>query len=102
MSSNAQKVMDFISNTKAFKNMPQDMLKLTKNKLLKGEWKVYKFKARVKNDDGYEGDMNPVDGEIFATYCWTGDSEYCATSKDFFDNMVSKSYQTVGEIVFEL
>ncbi len=82
--------------------MSIDSLKNTVNNLSKGEWKVYKFKARVKDDDGYEADINFMNGKIYATYCWSGDSEFCATSIDFYERMVSKTYKSIGEIVFEL
>lgn len=97
-----QKINEFISKTKAFENMPKEILTKTKNHMLKDGWKIYRFNARVKNDDGYEADLNFMTGDIHASYCWHGEDEYCITTPEFFDSMVSKTYKSQGVIVFEL
>ncbi len=102
MSDPKQKVNDFILKTIAFEHMPDDLLVFTKNKLVKGEWKVYRFDAKVIDDEGFEGDYNFKTGDFYATYCWYGSNEYCATSPEFFEKMVSKTYKSIGTIVFTL
>ena len=99
MNSNAEKILNFIKVTEAFVMLPETYLKTTKNKLMQGEWKVYIFDARVKNDKGWEADQT-IDGEIFATYCWTGNDEYCICSQDYYDKYVKKTYKSIGECVF--
>jgi len=101
MNTNAEKILTFITGTKAFAMMPEHYLKTTKNKLITGEWKVFRFDARVKNDKGWEADQT-LDGEIFATYCWTGLDEYCITSQDYLDKHISKTYKSVGKTVFAI
>ena len=82
--------------------MPESYLRTTKNKLMVGEWKVYRFDARVKNDKGWEADQT-LDGEIFATYCWTGNDEYCITSPEYHDTRVKNTYKkSVSTCVFSL
>jgi hypothetical protein len=54
-----QKVEKFLSETSAFKNAIDKHLKTIKEKLISNEWKVYRFNARVKNDDGFEMDTPP-------------------------------------------
>ncbi len=100
--SDAKKITDFINSIKAFEHMPAEMVTISKNNLIRKEWKVYRFDARVKDDEGFEGDYDIMTGGFHATYCWCGNDEYCLTSPDFFNSMVSKSYKTKGKIVFEL
>ena len=99
---NAQKILNFINEIQAFEMMPEQYLKTTKNKLITNEWKVFRFDAKVKNDKGWEADQT-LDGEIYATYCWTGLDEYCITSQDYFDKHVKSMYKkSVGKCVFSL
>jgi len=98
-STTAVDILNFIKNTEAFKIMPETYLKLTKNKLITGEWKVFLFKARVKDDNGWEADLLS-DGEVYATYCWKGNDEYCITSQDYFDSQVQLTYNSIGKCVF--
>ncbi len=95
MTLDAKTVFDFINRTNAFKFMPEQYLRLTKNNLVKGDWNIYRFEPRNKNDEGYECDQ-ALDGDIFATYCWYGNDEYCITSQDYFEKFVSRTYQSKG------
>ncbi len=102
MSTPAHKINDFITNTKAFEQMPKNILTFTKNKLLSDNWIVYRFDARVKNDEGWEVDADFFGGTYFASYCWCDNDEYCITSKDYFEKQVSKTYKTEGIEVFKI
>lgn len=98
----AKKILIFIQETEAFKMLPEYYLKIAKNNMISKQWKVYKFKARVDNDEGWEADQTIDGGEILAVYCWTGMDEYCITSQDCFNNFVSSTYKSVGKCVFPL
>lgn len=98
MTLDAKTVFDFVNRINAFKFMPQQYLRLTKNKLLTGEWKVYRFNPRNNKDEGFECDQ-ALDGEIFATYCWYKNDEYCITSPEYFEHNVTRMYSDKGVIV---
>jgi hypothetical protein len=98
---NEEKVNKFINDILAFKMLPEKYLNFTINKLVNGEWKVYKFNARVKDDRGWEADQT-ITGEIYATYCWTGNDEYCITSPEYYSKQVIHTYDCKSNCVFSI
>ncbi len=102
MISNMEIVTKFIKETDAFNMLPKAFLNLTKEKLAYGEWKVYRFKARVINDTGWEIDKNIGENEpIYATYCWTGNDEYCITTPRYLE-YVKTTYSSDCICVFSI
>ena len=97
--------IEFLLSINASKVMPKEYYDMTLGHLTSGQWKAYKFKARVKNDEGWEADVmlsDKGDQEVNATYCWMGKNEYCFTTEDHFNTFVSKSYPSKGTMVFSV
>ena len=112
MISNIEIVTKFIKENKAFDIMPKQFLDLTKKNLTSGEWKVYRFDARVIDDDGWEIDADHIKDEtihtdsikdktIHATYCWTGNNEYCITSPQYLQQ-VKTTYNSDCVCIFSI
>lgn len=72
-----------------YKHMPRPYINLAKKKLSLGEWNLYIIKNHIENDIGFEVEYDK-DGFINSIYNWHGKNEYCFTSSDYYETIISK------------
>lgn len=75
-----------------YKYMRQPYIKLAKKKLLLGDWNMYTVKNHIEGDIGFDVEYDK-DGFINAIYNWYDKYEYCWTSQDYYDTIISKRYR---------
>ena len=65
--------------------------------------KFYYFFVLSRNIKFYVSEADhTIDGEVYATYCWYGNDEYCITSDDYYSNNVKKTYNSTGKCIFSI